>query len=437
MSHPHPARRRSDFDPEIRRATHIFFLLCVVMCLAIGVWAAYSPLPIISIVEGEVVPSSQIKEIQHLEGGIVEKILVAEGEQVVQGQPLVELASIANDADLEELKIRLLALDVEIARLQAEEKGVNKITFPKKLLQNAQNSHLLEQGRALFATRRRGLEDSLAVQEQVVAQRRIDGEEITNRIINQKKRRTLLQEQIKISKAMLEDDLSNRYAHIDLLTSLNRLQSKIDDDTAALNRSKAALAEAKMQTKAIQSNYNEEVATALEGARRMKNEFSARLGKYTDSQSRTILRAPVAGEIKTLNVVTEGGVIPPGGVVLDMVPGGDSLVVEAKLPTQDVGYIQIGQTAVLRLASMDARRFGEINGKVIRISPDTLDTKEGRPYYKIRIAIGERVFNKKGNLYRLQPGLILNVSIHTGERTVMEYLFSPYLNAMDSAMAEQ
>jgi adhesin transport system membrane fusion protein len=123
--------------------------------------------------------------------------------------------------------------------------------------------------------------------------------------------------------------------------------------------------------------------------------------------------------------------------LLDIVPLDDTLVIEAKLPTQDIGYIHEGQKAVIKLTSADARRFGNLNGEVVNISPDTLINQQGNPYYKVRIAPENIFFKHRDNRYDLYPGMILSVSIHTGQRTVLEYLVSPWVSSMDSAMTER
>jgi len=193
----------------------------------------------------------------------------------------------------------------------------------------------------------------------------------------------------------------------------------------------------KVRKNSILTAYNEDVQTDLDENRLELDGFQERLRKFEDSLNRTILRAPVDGIIKTLYIVTEGGVIRPGGTVLDIVPGDDMLIVEAQLPTQDIGYIHMGQKAVIKLNSADARRFGDIEGEVVQISPDTLISETGQPYYKVRVATDQDCFQGGGVKYCLYPGMLVMVSIHTGERTVMEYLLSPFLTSMNSAMTER
>ncbi|MEQ8192993.1 MAG: HlyD family efflux transporter periplasmic adaptor subunit, partial [Rhodospirillales bacterium] len=153
--------------------------------------------------------------------------------------------------------------------------------------------------------------------------------------------------------------------------------------------------------------------------------------------NRTVLRSPVDGVVKTLYVTTIGGVLKAGSTVVDIVPAGDRLIVEAKLPTQDIGYVRRGQQAQVKLASIDAMRFGNLPGKVVNVSPDTLVTKEGLPFYKVRIETEGDHFQRGDLRYQLYPGMQVMTNIQTGQRTVLEYLLDPFLRSFDEAMLER
>jgi adhesin transport system membrane fusion protein len=162
-----------------------------------------------------------------------------------------------------------------------------------------------------------------------------------------------------------------------------------------------------------------------------------RMRKYSDTLQRTIIRSPVRGVVKTLYFVTIGGVVKSGDVIVDIVPMEDRLVVEAHLPIQDIGYVQPGQDAVVKLASRDAGRFGKLEGEVIHVSPDTFTTQEGATFYSVRIVTGGDSF-KRGNFeYKLIPGMLVTAYIHTGERTVLDYLLDPFMDSLDQAMKER
>ena len=416
-------------------ATHLFLLLCVAMCAAFGVWAYFGKLDVISMAMGEVVPSTQVKSIQHLEGGIVQEIKVKEGDRVERGQLLVVLESTASGADVGELQIGITGLRVEIARLEAETAGKDKPLFEPDLLAN--HPQLVRQTVDLFRARRDRYQTHLATQRETVIQRQQEVKEINARVRNHRTGLKLLNEQIAISEELLKEELTNRYKHLDLLKEQSRLQSRMDEDRAAVNRAGAALKEARAQLKGIGSTLEEEIQTELEEKRRRLDELTQRLSKYADSLKRTDLRSPVQGVIKTLYVFTRGGVVAPGGTVVDVVPAEDRLIVEAQLPTQDIGYVQVGQIAKIKLASADAMRFSAIEGTVSQVSPDTLTTEQGVPFYKVRIETAQDYF-ERGNLhYNLFPGMQVTTSIQTGHRTIFQYLIDPFLYSMESAMRER
>jgi adhesin transport system membrane fusion protein len=159
--------------------------------------------------------------------------------------------------------------------------------------------------------------------------------------------------------------------------------------------------------------------------------------KLLDSLSRTVITAPVDGIIKELVYYTEGGVIPPNSSVMNIVPTGKELIIEAKLPTADIGFIKEGQSATIRLASADAINFGNIEGIVIKISPDATQDDSGQTYYKVEIKTQKTYFEYNEQRYNLTPGVEVSASILTGERTIAEYLLNPLLNISTSAIRER
>jgi adhesin transport system membrane fusion protein len=195
--------------------------------------------------------------------------------------------------------------------------------------------------------------------------------------------------------------------------------------------------EARAELTKIKSVFNEEIQKSLDEARLSHNELSQRLRKFEDSLKRTIVRSPVDGVVKTLKVVTVGGVVRPGEPMMDIVPAGDRLVVEAKLPTRDIGHVAVGQHAVVKLATPDAMRFGNLKGNVINVSPDTILTSDGKPFYKVRIATEQEYFQQGQYKYNLVPGLQVVASIQTGTRTVLEYIIDPVRYGMDHAAQER
>lgn len=416
-------------------STNLLFAGCVICCLAFFAWASVSMLDIVSMASGEVIPSSQVKSVQHLEGGIVLEISVREGEVVSSGQQIVVLESTQSGADVGELQVRLLSLRAEIARLEAEYADLNEPQFDDDL--RAEHPRIVQQTLSLFRARKNAQNSRIESQRESIVQRQQEIHEINARIRNQSNTLALLEEQIAIGEKLLKKELSNRYTHLNLLKEESDLKGRTEEDAAQLKRAKAALKESQSQLEGIGTSYKEEIGRELEAARLNFNELSQREQKYEDNLARTILRSPVDGVIKTLHVNSVGGVLRPGGDVADIVPVDDKLIIEARLPTQDIGYVSVGQSATIRLTSADARRFGGLDGVVTGVSPDTLLTQDGAPYYKVRIETDSDRFQRGTLQYRLYPGMQVMASIRTGERTVLEYLSDPFLSSLGSAMGER
>ena len=408
----------SEKNENDEKTTHLFFGLCSFLVISSLIWSYYGKLDVVSAAMGEVIPSSQVKHVQHLEGGIVREILVREGDEVKKGQPMVSLEPVSSGSDVKELNVRMNSLQVEIARLAAEASGLKEPKFPIKI--KREFPELIKEAKSFFKTRMIRIKNQLAGQNQTI-------DEISARIKNNRQQLTLLNEQIEISKELLKDQLSNRMQHLNLLKEASRLKGKIDEDIAGRK-------EALNKLETIRASFREKVQEDLEIKRRDLQEYTNRRRKYADSLKRTVLRSPVDGFVKSLFVATIGGVVAPGA---DVVPGGDQLIIEAKLPTQDIGYVHAGQVALVMLNSSDAGRFGSLTGNVLSISPDAIENSDGIPYYKIRISTNETYFQREKVKYRLVPGVQVTASIRTGQRSVLAYLTDPFLGTFITALRER
>lgn len=424
-----------DPDAEVKAAARAFLWLGAALVGGFLAWATIGQLEVVSTAAGEVIPSSQLKSVQHLEGGIVREIMVAEGDRVEAGQPLVSLEPTSTGADVGELSVRIASLKAEAARLEAEAAGLKQIAFPPGFEKD--HPDLVREARKNFDARQARLDGQFAQSQAAIAQREQQLTEISTRLGNSREKLKFLNEQVKISEELLKEDLTNRMMHLNLLKEQSALRSQVAEDEAALPRLQAAIREARQQQENIRTAFVEEVRGDLEKKRRDLDEVSARFRKFEDTLDRTVLRAPVAGLVKTLYVATLGGVVKPGGAVVDLVPEGDRLIVEAKLPVQDVGYVHPGQTAVVRLASADAIRLGDIEGKVVQVSPDAFQQEKGGAFYKVRIETGRDYFERDRIKYRLVPGVQVQCNIRIGQRSVMEYLLEPILGATYMAMRER
>lgn len=427
---PLPEPKRDDGE----RAAHLFMATASAAIVAFGVWAWYSRLEVVSVAVGEVVPASQVKEIQHLEGGIVSEILVHEGESVVRDQPLIVLESTTSGADVAEVATRINALKADVLRLEAEAANQDRLTVPKDL--RDQNPALAEQVVVQFNSRQENYRSSLTTQQELVAQRQQAIHEIDARLRNNRGTLKLMEEQIKISEELLRDQLTSRLTHLNLMRDASNLKGRIEEDSAALLRTQSGMKEAQSQLAGIRLNHQQEINDQLTKSRRELNEMTERVKKFSDNLRRTVLRSPVDGLVKTVHVSTRGGVVQAGKTVVDIVPAGDRLVVEAKLPVYDVGYVAPGQKVFVRLASQDASRFGSLNGTVVNVSPDSIVTEKGA-YYKVRVETDGDRFRHGQEEYRMLPGIEVTANIVTGHRTVFDFLADPLVGRIGEAMRER
>lgn len=364
-----------------------FIRVVLILFVVLFLLSTIFPVEVVAVASGEVTPSGQVKRIQHLEGGIISEIVVEEGQRVSQGDVLMRFEGVSATADMNELDAYLASLRLDILRLEAEQRGSDTLDAPADLA--SRFPALVLETKSLLKSRRdrvRGMEEALKLQ----------------------------REQVAISEQLLKSEIQSKLSHISVLREENQLKGRLQE-------------------------YRQEVSTQLGKAKKELAEKDQRMLKYSDSVSRNDVRTPVAGEVKVIYFKTKGGVVPPGGVVMEVVPSGEKLVVEVKLPVADIGYVEIGQTANLRLASRDAMRFGSIKGKVAYVSPDSSsgNTPQEGPYYRVRIETNVDRFESGGQSYRLIPGVQVVASIITGDRSLFSYFMSPFLSASVTAFRER
>lgn len=418
-----------------RHVPRLVLWLCVMAVTTFTAWAMVFRLDVVSVADGQVVPSSRVQVVQHLEGGIVREILVQEGEHVVPNQPLVILEQVISGAGVEELQSRITGLRVDIAGLEAQAANMAAPEFAEDLRQD--HPDLVEQALSLFRASVAKHQSEITAQRELISQREHALTEITARIRNARENLKLVEEQVALSEELLRDNLTTQHRHLGYLREAGELRSRIEEDQSALAGARAALAEAKVRLERIRSSYQESVESRLREARLQKEEATQRLRRLADSLERTVIRSPVEGVVKTMHVTTLGGVVRPGEAVADIVPSEDRLIIEARLSIRDIGYVRPGQSAAVRLLGSEAAVYGKIDGTVIHVAPDTTVAPDGRVFYLVRVETEQDHFSSGDARYQLFPGMTLMVFIHTGTRTVMRYLTEPFTARFAGALQER
>lgn len=420
---------------QVPRVTHLFFLLLLFMCAAFFFWAYKGTLDIVSMAKGEVVPSGKIKHVQHFEGGIIREIKVKEGEKIVVDQPLVELEQVRSGASLEELKMRIDALEVDCFRFTAQLQKNEQIFFPKPILKDL--PLLVKEANALFDAQKKSHQSTINRLRTIIHQKEQRIKTIQSQLGNTLEQLPLLEEELELSQDLLKDNLTTRMKHIAILKNKKKVKGKILNHRSSLQEARHDLNEAKEELNETKNQFNQETRENLKQAKQKLKELSVRVKKFEDNLQRTIIRSPINGVVKRLYLNTKGGVVKPGDTIADIVPSEERLIIEAHLNISDIGYIRENQKVFLQLPSKDARKFQKLKGKVVSISPDTFSDARGRTFYNVRIESEQNFFQGKENRYRLYPGMILHAYIHIGKRTVLEYLIDPFVNTLSFSMQER
>ena len=392
-----------------KKNTRIFFYVLSLFAVTAGLWMFLFNIDIISNAEGQVIPAGDVKTIQHLEGGIIDQILVKESDIVKMDDPLVILAATASEVDVDETQVQIDAKKIESIRLEAEINDFDVPIFDDSLVNN--RPELVNKSLELFVSRKNKLEGDIKKVSAEIAQHQtaID----------------ILIKQTEMSEQLLVEGIITEFAHYDLLKELNA--------------AKGALETSLEEKENITKQFVESARNARQVAQREISELNETIKALKDNLERTVITAPVDGVVKNLFFVTIGGVIRPGEAILDIVPTKDNLIVEARLQESDIGFVKPGQSAVVKLSSADAVNFGQIEGVVDRISPDTeQDENDNRiVFYNIFVELDQNYFESKEKIYYLVPGVKVTASIQIGERTLANYLLSPFIGSLGQSFQER
>lgn len=413
-----------------------FFVVIILLVVAFILWACFFELDVTTMAPGIVMPSSRIKNIEHLEGGIIEQILVKEGHHVVKGEALVILESTASLSELRQLEQRIAASQIDIARLSAELTGADAISFSTDLEDNYPK--FVAEAWSRFRERNEAYLNELKAGKEKIMQKDSEQQKLINRLKNDQQALKLIQSQVSISRDLLNQGISNRYTHLTLLREEQDLENRVNEDQGNLQKVHSELKEAQSNLQSYMSNHNDELRKELEEKARQLNEDQQKLARIADQFQRTTLYSPVDGVVSELNVAVPGEVVKPGETIMTVLPTGDKLIVQARLQVQQIGYVQVGQDALIRMASADAMRFDAIEGKVAYVSPDVFkDEATQETYYKVNVRTPTPYFTRGNTRYQLYPGMQVNVAIITGHRSVMSFLLDPVFGIYQTALQEK
>ncbi|ENU90967.1 HlyD family type I secretion periplasmic adaptor subunit [Acinetobacter vivianii] len=375
-------------EPKLPRSTLVVWMIGIGL-LVLLIWAWLFNLEEVSTGTGKVIPSSKEQIIQSLEGGILTKLDVNEGDVVEKGQILAQLDPTRLASNVGESQSLLISAQATAARLRAEVNGT-PLTFPEEVKKSPK---LVQEETALYYSRRENLEQSIAGYEQAAK---------------------LVRQELAMTEPLVAKGAASEVEVLRLKREANDLNNKIND------------------------TRNEYYVKAREELSKANTDIQTQqqvVNGRADSLQRAVFKAPVRGVVKEIDVTTLGGVIPQNGKLMTIVPLEDKLLIEARISPRDIAFIRPGQEALVKITAYDYSIYGGLDGKVTVISPDTIrdEVKQDQFYYRVYIRTdSDRLYNKAGKAFSITPGMVATVDIRTGQKTIMDYLLKPFNKAKEA-----
>ena len=427
-------RPRTSLRPPLLAGTAV----ALAFFAGFGGWAATAPLAGAAVAPALVAPEGSRKTVQHLEGGIVRRILVHDGSLVAAGQPLVELDDTRARAEHAALLAEWRAATASEARLLAEQADRTELEFPAELLDAAREDPALARmlaGEAdRLSTRRASLRDQQAILADRVAQAEAEIVGLEAEIASAHTQLGLIGEEIEIVQRLLAKGLERKPRLLALLRSKTQIEGAIAADRAAIARAGQVIAEARQHSLSLESSQADDIAAELAATRKGLAGLAERIRATADQLARIVVTAPVEGTVVNVRIKTIGGVIEPGAPLLDLVPAGGELLLEARVAPVDIDEVHPGLRAQVHLLAYNSRNLRRIEGEVRGVSADRLEDPATRqPYYLAKVAV-DRAALPAG--ITMTAGMPADVMIVTGERTLIQYLLRPITDTLRRGLRE-
>ncbi|WP_153448708.1 HlyD family type I secretion periplasmic adaptor subunit [Vibrio algicola] len=439
------------------RTPRIMLWTVVLFFVIAFIWASLASLDKVTSGTGKVIPSTQMQVVQNLEGGIVKQVMVREGQPVKKGQRLLLIDDTQTKFDFQGKALDIASMNADQLRLRAQLDAV-KIDKSKikdahhwqdsviidEALTPAFDADFLKQHPRLVARQNNeyqgnvsNLENQLHVAMQQITQKQRELDENRSRYNNLKSSYNIANQEYKITEPLAKEGVVPK---IELL----KLRRQLSDTRRDLTSTKMQIPVA---ISAVQETIYKYLDIALKYRSDNQNELnkiSAQLASMSKSQlglkdrvNRTVVTSPVNGTIQKIYINTIGGVIQPGMDLIEIVPTEDTLLIEAKIAPQDIGFLHPGLPALIKFTAYNFSTYGGLNGTVETISADTIQDEEGNSFYQVRIRTGENELKgTDGKPLPIIPGMTASTDIITGKRTVLSYLLKPVLKATNSALRE-
>lgn len=415
--------------------TSIIFAIIALIGLAVF-WANWAELDNVTRGEGRIVSSVQNQVIQASEGGVILRRYVSENTVVTEGQVLFEIDPVDASSELNQLAQRLAGLDIKEHRLRTE---INDGAFslPEELAARSPMVALTEQ--SLFVARQSELAGQLAVLEQRLRQRQQDLESAESTVGTAERTAGFLEEEIAVVAPLVREKIAPATSLLELQRQLEQTRGERDRARFSIEQARSGIQELETEVVNVQDNYRLRAMDELNTVVAEQSELKETLPRLEERVSRTVIHAPMEGIVSRLNFRTQGGFVNTGDVMIELVPTGEALIIEAKIMPKDISRIRQGDDVRIRLSAYDSSKYGSVDGRVIRISPDAVmdERNQGASHYIVDVAIeGELTLGDTGIAVTFKPGMTATVDVLSGKRSVLEYIWQPVARVQELALKD-
>ncbi len=417
--------------PKKLRVIMFFWVTAIFLLIT---WSYFAQIDEIARGDGEIIPSGENQLIQNLEGGIVEEILVHEGEEVTKGQILIKIDNKKSQSSFSSNAIMADALEAKILRLKAESSG-EKFEVSEELTKRI--PELVENERSLFDTNKQQFSSKLNALNAQLSQKKQELSEAYSQKKHLNASLGMINKEVRMTKPMVARGVSSKVDFLKLQREANSASERYSAVRLSIPRLNSAVKE-------VKSTINESKLLFKNEAKLQLNEATAELRgirvnstALKDQVTRTLVRSPMNGIVQKMFVHTVGGVIKPGADIVEVVPSDQTLLVQVKIKPSDIAFIYFDQKAIVKFSAYDFSIYGGLDGKVVHISADTIKDEKDNTFYTVRIKTNKNFLGSEVKPLKIIPGMTVNVDIITGQKSVLDYILKPILKTKQYTFSER
>ncbi len=421
-------------DEDLPLSKHVMMIVICAFFALFFFWATFAPLEETTRGEGKIIPSKEVQKLSSLEGGILEELLVKEGDEVTAGQTVARLRDVAAGADLNSNEARYLGLLAAITRLQAEVDG--KIPeFPEEVMKKAPQA--VQEEMKSFRANKEKVDSQTIIMQQQKSQRNQELSELQIKVSDLNGQISIARDRKNMVEPLVARGSAPKMELLEIEQQIKEKQTELNATSAAIPRARSAIGEADARIKDVVSQSRAASQTELSAKLIEMTAIKQGLVGLEDKKDRTEMKSPVNGFVQDIKVYTKGGVLQPGQDFMEIVPKDDQLLVEARIKPKDIAFLYANQPAMVKISAYDFSIYGGLKGKVVGISPDAETNEKGESYYKVRVLTNENKLRRKDEVLPIIPGMVATVDILTGKKTVMEYILKPFIKTVSNSMNER